>query len=164
MQQPITSPEDKREYRLVELPNGLRCLLIHDAEIAASMAEGGDDESCGDESGSGSCDGASDDEDLMAPYVCDIAAHNGPQFKLKLCGCQKRRKRSQPASEGESGGESDGEDDDDEEDEGGAVGGKRAACALSVGVGSFHDPAAHPGLAHLLEHVSGAALQLLTMI
>lgn len=35
---PISSPNDKREYRALTLPNGLRVLLIHDAECTAAAA------------------------------------------------------------------------------------------------------------------------------
>eukprot|EP00793_Prasinoderma_coloniale_P000746 PRCOL_00003896-RA len=41
---PISSPEDKREYRRIVLPNGLTALLIHDPEMAAGGASGEDDD------------------------------------------------------------------------------------------------------------------------
>lgn len=37
----LQSPNDKKSYRRVKLPNGLTCLLIHDPEI--ELSEGQDD-------------------------------------------------------------------------------------------------------------------------
>ena len=56
----------------------------------------------------------------------------------------------------ESEDESDDDDDDDESMESNEekeIGVKKAAAALSVGVGSFADPEEAPGLAHFLEHM-----------
>lgn len=38
----VKSPADKREYRYVVLENGLRALLVHDAEMNAVAEDGGE--------------------------------------------------------------------------------------------------------------------------
>ena len=138
----IKSPSDHRTYKALELPNGLRALLIHDPEIRAGStveSEKGparkheeivDDDasmSLGEDDSSGSSDGDSEDN-----YE-------------------------------ESGG-SEGDDEEEEEHEhvrqhhpralhgdGGSV--KKAAAALSVGIGYYSDPLHLQGLSHYLEHM-----------
>eukprot|EP01050_Picozoa_sp_SAG11_P002182 SAG11_NODE_106_length_16423_cov_51.220840_13_plen_132_part_00 len=58
-------------------------------------------------------------------------------------------------SEDGTGGssEEDEEGGEESEDEGGGPQTKRAAAAVSVGVGSFADPAGAQGLAHFVEHM-----------
>lgn len=40
----LVSPEDKRSYRAVVLPNGLRAVLVHDPFISAANPGGGDED------------------------------------------------------------------------------------------------------------------------
>ena len=107
----IVQPEsDKRLYRMVELENDLRVLLISDPEMANQPAvpalEAGEEE--GEEGEEGE-----EDED-----------------------------------------EGEGEDDDDEEKEAAAGdSGKKASCAVAIGVGYLSDPADLGGLAHFAEHM-----------
>jgi secreted Zn-dependent insulinase-like peptidase len=101
--------EDKKLYRLIQLPNQLRALLISDPSI---VEQNGD-----------SSDGSSDDGGEEAE---EVAEEEGEE-------------------EEESGEEGDGDDDSTQ--------GRKAACALSVGVGSLCDPPGLDGLAHYVEHM-----------
>ena len=101
--------EDERGYRLIELPNWLRALLISDPSVVSDDAddqEGDKDESDQDE------DGSEDDDD-------------------------------------DDGDDEDDDEADDDEDESG----KKAACAICLGVGSLCDPPQLDGLAHFAEHM-----------
>ena len=120
-----TKPEtDKKKYRVIELTNGLECLLIQDA--VDSDEEGGDDDD-GDSGGGGGGCGDDDDDDGD-----DDDSRDGDDGS---------------GSEGGNGGKGGGKDGR------GKVGGKRAACAMAVGVGSWADPPEVQGLAHFLEHL-----------
>ncbi|XP_015122355.1 nardilysin-like [Diachasma alloeum] len=120
---PIKSDNDKKEYRVIKLPNGLTALLIADLYTANGACSDGKETSEND-AASSSTDSDSDcssDED--ASDVSDT-----PE-------------------------EMDNSDDEDaslrppKKDE------KMAACGLCVGVGSFSDPPEIQGLAHFLEHM-----------
>lgn len=100
--------EDTKAYRMVQLPNAMRVLLISDPALSAKQ----DDEDSGDSGSEGEESGEEEDDE-----------------------------------EGEEEGE---EEDDGEEDSGR---GKKAACAVCVGVGSLCDPDGLGGLAHFAEHV-----------
>ena len=54
--------------------------------------------------------------------------------------------------EDENGVDDDEDDGDDEDDD--ATAGRKAACALCVGVGSLCDPPGLDGLAHFVEHMA----------
>jgi len=115
----VRSPSDARTYKFIVLENGLRAVLIHDAEIRNSKAEDDGAEPAGLSSGS---DGESDDE----------------------------------PGDDETGSDDDGDEDDDKNDgtkPPPVLETKRAAAALSVGVGHFCDPKELPGLSHYLEHM-----------
>ena len=127
----VRSPSDARTYKYIVLENGLRAVLIHDAEIRNSKAEGDGAEPAGLSSGS---DGESDDEpgDDETGSDCD-----------------------DDGDDGETGSD-DGDEDDDKNDgtkPPPVLETKRAAAALSVGVGHFCDPKELPGLSHYLEHM-----------
>lgn len=142
----VKSPADHRTYKALELPNGLRAILIHDPEInpgasldpaPAHVVKHGeivDDDasmSIGDEDSSGSEEGSDDEYDN---------------------------------SEGSSGEEEEeeGEEEDEEHEHvrqhhprelHGDGGVKKAAAALSVGIGYYSDPLHLQGLSHYLEHM-----------
>jgi len=122
----VRSPSDARTYKFIVLENGLRAVLIHDAEIRNSKAEDDGAEPAGLSSGS---DGESDDE----PGESD----------------------DEPGDD-ETGSDDDGDEDDDKNDgtkPPPVLETKRAAAALSVAVGHFCDPKELPGLSHYLEHM-----------
>lgn len=118
------APLDKKEYRQILLPNGLRALLVSDvAAMNQIQSEGGmflDDDEDDDE-----------EEDEEAEK------EDGPKVK-------KHPKV-------QDGDDEDDESDDDDDGEPSFL--RDAAVALSVGVGSFADPPECQGLAHFLEHL-----------
>jgi nardilysin len=65
----VQSPEDKRSFRLIRLPNGLVALLVHDERIKPEADDGGpharegDDESEGDEDDESNEDDEGDEGD-----------------------------------------------------------------------------------------------------
>nr|KAJ0185561.1 hypothetical protein LSAT_V11C900462080 [Lactuca sativa] len=121
----VKSPNDRRLYRYIQLPNGLCALLVHDPdiymdgppesarpdEISDDDADEEDDEDDEDESGEEEDDGEDDDED-------DDEGNEG----------KKSAKSNAPQT-------------------------KKAAAAMCVGMGSFCDPLEAQGLAHFLEHM-----------
>ncbi|CAN1266237.1 At1g06900 [Linum perenne] len=126
----IKSPNDKRLYRVIELDNGLCGLLIHDPEIypdgkAPPPGEDGEAETLKD--GRGLKDMSEDDEEDDDDDEDDDM-------------------------EDEDDDEDD-EEDDEEEGDGNSSQTRKAAAAMSVGVGSFLDPRNAQGLAHFLEHM-----------
>ncbi|EFN52789.1 hypothetical protein CHLNCDRAFT_138430 [Chlorella variabilis] len=127
----LKSPADKKFYRLCTLDNGLQALLIHDPEI---------NECCQQEEEGGAVQGhaeeASDEEvDSL------LSGEDGSE------------------EEEEESSEEEGSDHEHvhrhhghgHHGNGGAV--KKAAAALSVGVGHFTDPWSLQGLSHYLEHM-----------
>ncbi|KAG7379938.1 Nrd1 complex RNA-binding subunit [Phytophthora pseudosyringae] len=119
------SPNDQKKYRLLTLPNALQALLISTAEVAHVV------EAVARESESAGRDEDMDEQRLSGE---DSASDSG---------------ESESESEGEDDGSSFG--DSDEEIEGAPS--RRAGACLTVGVGSFAEPEALPGLAHYLEHM-----------
>ncbi|KAG4923560.1 hypothetical protein AAZX31_18G052800 [Glycine max] len=122
----LKSPNDRRLYRLIHLPNGLRALLVHDPEIYPEgppkhvsnedeVEEEDDDDEEEDEDEEEEEEDEDDDDD---------------------------------DEEEEEGNEMDGV-------KGGAAAAqsKKAAAAMCVGMGSFSDPYEAQGLAHFLEHM-----------
>ncbi|KAK7301570.1 hypothetical protein RJT34_12437 [Clitoria ternatea] len=124
----LKSPNDRRLYRLIHLPNGLQALLVHDPEIyplgppkhVPNDDEVEEDHEDGDE------DEDEDDED-----------------------------GDEDDDEYEDGGEEegDGEVGGKEGVKGASAQSKKAAAAMCVGIGSFSDPYEAQGLAHFLEHM-----------
>lgn len=125
LETPVKSENDKKEYRVIKLENGLTALLIADLHsfhsydqndrkdsISTNEEENEETNSEEDEEESGS---ESDTEDNQSDCDKDV----------EDCAFSKRLKREE----------------------------KMAACGLSVGVGSFSDPPEIPGLAHFLEHM-----------
>ncbi|XP_029044201.2 nardilysin [Osmia bicornis bicornis] len=120
---PVKSENDKKEYRVIQLENGLTALLIADLHSPGSQNNNANkgaaitskDEEVTSEEESGSED-ESEDEGTDDECGC-----NGKDS----ISSSKRLKRDE----------------------------KMAACGLSIGVGSFSDPPEIPGLAHFLEHM-----------
>ncbi|XP_078042474.1 nardilysin [Augochlora pura] len=142
---PVKSENDKKDYRVIQLENGLIALLISDMHTPESQdcsskvkvnaipsdSEGEEDEDDEDseededdddseEDEETNCEGDEDDENTGDEHSEDNGSDKKDSSTHK-----KRLKREE----------------------------KMAACGLSVGVGSFSDPPEIPGLAHFLEHM-----------
>ena len=117
------SPFDKKSYRQILLPNGLRVVLVSDT-VAMTQAYnlGGiideDDEDFSDED--------EDDEDNENDNDDMEVDNDGPED------------------------DDDDEEEEEDEEEGGL---RNAAAAMIVGVGSLYDPSECQGMAHFLEHL-----------
>jgi len=125
---PTKTPLDKKLYRQILLPNGLRVVLISDTVALHQEKYFEDDEDSSDEDQSQE-DGNKDKDD-----------------DVNMTTDEKEEKMDIDEIEEEDFDE----DDDDEEDDDGL---RKAAAALIVGAGSFHDPPCAHGLAHYLEHM-----------
>uniref|UniRef100_A0A671SQI3 Nardilysin-like n=1 Tax=Sinocyclocheilus anshuiensis TaxID=1608454 RepID=A0A671SQI3_9TELE len=136
----IKSPSDPKQYRYIELSNGLRALLISDLSGLDGKTE--DDED-------------SEEEEEEEEEEGEEAEEEGD---------------SGEGTDEESGEEGDSQDSDFEEldkdnDRKKKKGSEKQVCvllcrdsnsdtaALCIGVGSFSDPNDLPGLAHFLEHM-----------
>ncbi|XP_069175846.1 nardilysin-like [Procambarus clarkii] len=121
---PSKSPIDKKEYRVIQLENGLRALLISDVGRLVSSADEEDD-SEDEEDDDVSEDEDDEDEEVVEDEESeDDAGIEEDDTEGKNCG-----KNSTDSTK------------------------YLAAASLSVGVGSFEDPAEIPGLMHFLEHM-----------
>ncbi|KAL2651160.1 hypothetical protein R1flu_019288 [Riccia fluitans] len=163
----IKAPSDKRIYQVVHLQNGLSALLIHDPQMAAkpdglvhSEDESGeeDDEEYDDEEDDEDDDDEDEDDDEEDVNGEDQSGSDDTDGGTNCDNC-----RNGVHSHDHHHHEEDGDDEEDEsEDEGTRVAGagksgmaptKKAAGAMSVGMGSFLDPPDAQGLAHFLEHM-----------
>jgi nardilysin len=104
---------DKKQYRHITLPNGLKCVLI-----------------------------------------CDTVAMR----QRKLEGCYDSEDEDDASTSHDESMEDRNDDDDDDSqvsnaDKSESNGLRKAATALSVNVGSYHDPPYLQGLSHFLEHM-----------
>ncbi|XP_020276491.1 nardilysin-like isoform X4 [Asparagus officinalis] len=123
----IKSPNDRRSYRILHLPNGLCAVLVHDPEIYPDGAEASrtsddldyDDMDEDEDEDEGEED---DDED-------DDEEEDEEEEEDEDEGIEKKKKGK------------------------GAAPTKKAAAAMCVGMGSFSDPSNAQGLAHFLEHM-----------
>lgn len=120
---PDKSPNDKREYRVIKLINGLTALLI-----SAQAFEG-------------------DHEDEEDEYDEENSAHgsNSDQDETEEEEESENEDTSEDGSDDGDKGHSETSDI--------AKGQKLAAAGLCIRVGSFSDPDDIPGLAHFLEHM-----------
>ncbi|CAK9817833.1 Nrdc [Anthophora plagiata] len=121
---PVKSHNDKKEYRVIKLENGLTALLISDPHSLPpednesnskvdTICSENDDEEMDKESDSNE-DDKSEEESDQFDYDSDGSST-----------CSKQVKREE----------------------------KMAACGLSINVGSYSDPIEIQGLAHFLEHM-----------
>ena len=126
---PTKALTDKKEYRVIQLHNGLRALLISDLSYPidklrqeeatqAEKEEEEDDEEMEEEEEDGS------DEDELEEDCSEMEEEDDMDQEMP-----KALKKS--ASSGL----------------------KKSAAAICVGVGSFSDPVKLPGLAHFVEHM-----------
>ncbi|XP_047363441.1 nardilysin-like [Vespa velutina] len=137
---PIKSENDKKEYRVIKLENGLTALLIadlHSTKYPSHNIDGIQADAISSETE----DDETDDDD--------------------------EEDEDEDEDESEDEDDESGEDEEGkgecerlEGDDGHSLGAKRlkreekmAACGLCVGVGSFSDPPEIPGMAHFLEHM-----------
>lgn len=151
---PIKSSNDKKEYKVIRLPNGLTALLISDTSYdldkldqeEAQLVEnvGNDDEEMEEEE-------EDDDEmeDSEGEDDDDDEEDDVEENEVKTSGKKKGKKDDHE--------EEDEDDDDDDDDEGAkkksssakklqvTSGLRKAAAGLCVGMGSFSDPDELPG-------------------
>ncbi|XP_003401691.1 nardilysin isoform X1 [Bombus terrestris] len=131
LETPVKSENDKKEYRVIKLENGLTALLIADLHSFCTQ-----DDEC------------TDKEDAI-----NIENKKGDENE------ETESEEDEEEESGEESDTEDNESDDDKDADSCActkpVKGeeKMAACGLTVGVGSFSDPPEIPGLAHFLEHM-----------
>jgi nardilysin len=85
---------------------------------------------------------------LKCVLICDTAAM---RQRKSLMG--RRRDESEEDGGEEDESEDDNDDDDDDDDDDDHDGLRKAATALLVNVGSYHDPPYLQGLSHFLEHM-----------
>uniref|UniRef100_A0A672PFP1 Nardilysin convertase n=1 Tax=Sinocyclocheilus grahami TaxID=75366 RepID=A0A672PFP1_SINGR len=125
----IKSPSDPKQYRYIELSNGLRALLISDLSGLDGKAEDEDDEDSEEEE---------EEEEAVGEEEEGDSGEGTDEESLE---------------EGDSQ-DSDFEELDEDNDRKKKKGSeKQSAAALCIGVGSFSDPNDLPGLAHFLEHM-----------
>lgn len=143
----LKSPSDGREYKALRLPNGLSVILIHDPEIRldGEELEGDDGWHCH----SRPLHGVLHDQNEGASSLSE----------------EQSREDGIEMDRGTDSGDSGSDDSDIDEQNVGHIrskqrhtahiqgGLKKAAAALSVGVGHFSDPQSLQGLSHYLEHM-----------
>jgi nardilysin len=122
------SPLDKKLYRQILLPNGLRAVLISDT-LAMHQDFFYDDDDDDDE------EEDDDDEEMK---------------EEKSSGKARKNDKDEDDDDDDEGAD---DEDDDESGAGGDDGLRDAAAAMVVGVGSMYDPPEAQGLAHFLEHM-----------
>ncbi|KAL4440115.1 hypothetical protein ABPG75_003116 [Micractinium tetrahymenae] len=145
--EPLTlkSPNDAKLYRLAVLDNGLQALLVHDPEIGQQQQQQNEQAAePGAAPGRDALEGSDEDVDSL---LSGDEGESGSEDEGDESG-----------SEGSDGEEEEGSDHEHvhlhrgrQHHAGGAV--KKAAAALSVGVGHFTDPWSLQGLSHYLEHM-----------
>ena len=124
----LTSPEDKRQYRRVVLPNSLVALLVHDPDMTAAAGPGAP--------GDGAPQGeAGPGNDMMDEDEDEEGEEEGDE------GDEAEDDDEMESADGEAQGDA-GHD---------AAPSKKAAIALAVSVGGFSDPEQAQGLSHFLE-------------
>ncbi|KAJ3699601.1 hypothetical protein LUZ61_003306 [Rhynchospora tenuis] len=135
----IKSPNDRRSYRILHLPNGLFALLVHDPEIysdgyppqSESQGAGEEEDEVMEDASSGDEEEEEDDDEEEEEEDDDEELDSDEEEEEDNEGCDsgvnKRKNKEQTV--------------------------KKAAAAMCVGTGSFCDPPYAQGLAHFLEHM-----------
>eukprot|EP00887_Chlorella_sp_A99_P000580 scaffold17.g580.t1 len=131
---PRSSPNDKRQYRALTLPNGLRVFLISDPEVAAGAAGATDPGAAAAAARQKACSDGDDVDSLMGDGDEDEEMEEGSS-----------EEGSEEEGSEEEGSEGEGEHEHVHQHSGqhrhhpaGAT--KKAAAALACGVGSYTDP------------------------
>jgi len=135
------SDSDHRTYKALQLPNGLRAILIHDPQIEAGSTaselkpDGAEapshKEIVDDDASMSERNGSSNSEDGSSDSGSDNVVSEDEEHEH----VRPHHPRDGSHSSTNSGGV------------------KKAAAALSVGIGHFSDPKHLPGLSHYLEHM-----------
>ncbi|XP_071486548.1 nardilysin-like [Diadema antillarum] len=157
----MKSPNDKKEYRVIKLKNGLTALLVsdvagEDTEEDAEMTEEEEEEEAAEaeeeEEKDNSAAAALVDDKGLAPKR--VKQDSGRSDDDDGTG-NDEEEMDEDEDDDDGEGEEEGEEDDDESKTKKAPKkqAKLAAAALCVGIGSFSDPDDIPGLAHFLEHM-----------
>ncbi|XP_034942176.1 nardilysin-like [Chelonus insularis] len=135
LETPTKSESDKKQYRVIQLENGLTALLIADVDRCANtnstddqkaLLSHDDEESSAASSAADSDDESDSDDEILSENGGNDEENSDDEINLK------KMKKKILSSNKEV---------------------KMAACGLCVGVGSFSDPPEVPGLAHFLEHM-----------
>ena len=122
----LTSPEDKRLYRRLQLPNGLVALLVHDPFMAAAHGT---------------------TVSLAAAFVSRFLTRTPQDDGDEM---EEDEEEDDEAAVEEEEDEGNGAEP---RGAGAPAPEKKAAASLAVSVGSFSDPPAAQGLSHALEHM-----------
>jgi nardilysin len=130
------SKSDKKLYRHITLGNGLKCVLICDT---VAMRQRGKSLTVGDDRRRRRRRRDDDDDDDDDDESEDESEDDGSE--------------EEDDDDDYGDEEEDDDDDDDEDDDEDPDGLRKAAAALLVNVGSYHDPPHLQGLSHFLEHM-----------
>uniref|UniRef100_W5MUL2 Nardilysin a (N-arginine dibasic convertase) n=1 Tax=Lepisosteus oculatus TaxID=7918 RepID=W5MUL2_LEPOC len=126
----VKSPSDPKQYRYIQLDNGLKALLISDLTSVDGKASQSEDEDSEEEESEGE-EEEEEEEDDSGEGTEEESEHDEDEkdsdFEELVEECDVKKKKC--TSE------------------------KQSAAALCIGVGSFSDPDDLPGLAHFLEHM-----------
>lgn len=118
------SPFDKKSYRQILLPNGLRVVLVSDTVAMTQAYNLG-----------GILDDEDEDDDFSEDEDDEDNENDNDNDDMEV----------------DNDGPSDDDDEEEEEEEEGGL--RNAAAAMIVGVGSLYDPPECQGMAHFLEHL-----------
>jgi hypothetical protein len=139
---------DRKLYRQIILPNGLRCVLIQDTVSMQHQEPYNSDDDDDDDNDDDPDEDDKDDEDTKDMNETKKDTTIRPRLRQR----PSRRLHSEDddddeKDEGMSDDDEDEDDDDgDEEDDNNNI--RDAAVAMIVGVGSCYDPMEWQGLAH----------------
>ncbi|XP_043528977.1 nardilysin-like [Frieseomelitta varia] len=130
LETPVKAENDKKEYRVIRLENGLTALLIADLHSFCT-----EDDECADKENAVITESEKEDDEETDNEEDEEESGEESDTEDDQSDCDKDVDDSCPCPKSTKGEE------------------KMAACGLSVGVGSFSDPPEIPGLAHFLEHM-----------
>ncbi|EFN75483.1 Nardilysin [Harpegnathos saltator] len=133
LETPIKSENDKKEYRVIKLQNGLIAVLISDMKS-----------------------GAQQDEDKEKATSAHMSKDDQSDTDMEDESEDEDDEFEDEDDEGSFDEDEESDEDESEDDvlpRGNKTGDRMVACAMSVGVGTFSDPPEIQGLAHFLEHM-----------